>query len=171
MIAATFNGKRNSSKERVMQHILVKSILMAAVSVISVLGADNSLGTWKLNMDKSKFTPSAPVKSLTTMREASDNGVKVTTTGEKADGTPINASYTAKYDGKTYPVTGAPFDSIAITQVDANTFTMKQRNSTSKRSTTTRSVVSKDGKTMTNRVRGIGADGNRVNYTMVYEKQ
>lgn len=154
-----------------MRHILVKSILTAAVTVISVLGADNSLGTWKLNMDKSKFTPSAPVKSLTTVREASDNGVKVTTTGERADGAQINASYTAKYDGKEYPVTGAPFDSIAITQVDANTFTVKQRNSANKYGTTTRSVVSKDGKTMTNQVRGIGADGNGVNYTMVYEKQ
>lgn len=154
-----------------MRHILVKAILMAAVSVISVLGADSSLGTWKLNMDKSKFTASAPVENLTTMREASDNGVKVTTTGEQADGTPINASYTAKYDGKTYPVMGAPFDSIAITQVDANTFTMKQKSSANKRSTTTRSVVSKNGKTMTNRVRGTGADGRRVNYTMVYDKQ
>ena len=51
------------------------------------------------------------------MREASDGGVKVTTTGEYMDGTPINGSFTAKYDGKEYPVTGAPWDTISIKQI------------------------------------------------------
>src|SRR5579863_8465809 len=142
-----------------MRHTLVRSILALTVTAISVCGADNSLGTWKLNMEKSKFTPSAPVKSLTSTREASDGGVKVTTTGERADGTPINASYTAKYDGKEYPVTGAPYDSIAMKQLNAHTFTATQKNSSNKYSTTVRSVISGDGKTMTNTVKGIGADG------------
>ena len=47
-----------------------------------------------------------PVKSLTVTREAADGGVKQTTTGEQTNGTAINASYTAKYDGKDVPVTG-----------------------------------------------------------------
>jgi len=142
-----------------------------AIMVTVAFAADNSLGTWKLNMEKSKFTPSAPVKSLTTTREASDDGVKVTTTGERADGTPINASYTAKYDGKEVPVTGAPYDSIAIKQVNANTLTAIQKNSGTKYSTTARIVISKDAKTMTSTTRGTGADGSPVNYRMVYEKQ
>jgi hypothetical protein len=155
----------------------MKSILAVAVLTITTLSiasgqtTDNSLGTWKLNMEMSKFTPSAPVKSLTSTREASDEGVKVTSTGERADGTPINGSYTAKYDGKEYPVTGAPYDSIAVKQVNANTFTTSQKNSGTKYSTTARAVISKDGKTMTVTVRGTGTDGSRVRYTMVYEKQ
>ena len=85
---------------------------------------DNSLGTWKLNLEKSKDTPAPfPVKSLTSKREASGGGIKVTTTGVQADGTTINAHYTGKYDGKDCPVTGALFDTIAMKQVDANTFT------------------------------------------------
>ncbi len=154
-----------------MRHILVRSALAVAVTTISVFAADNSLGTWNLNMEKSRFNPSAPVKSLTVTREAVEGGVKVTTKGERADGTPINGSYTAKYDGKEYPVTGAPYDSIAMTQVNANTFTAKQKNSGTKYSTSLRSVISKDGKTMTNTVRGIGTDGTPVSYTMVYDKQ
>jgi hypothetical protein len=55
--------------------------------------------------------------------EAVDGGRKVTTTGERQDGTAINSSYTVKYDGKEYPVTGAPWDTISVKQVDANTFT------------------------------------------------
>ena len=157
-----------------MRNILKNSIrLMAltAFTVMSVFAADESLGTWKLNMEKSMFSPSAPVKSLTTVREASDGGVKVTTTGERADDTPINASYTAKYDGKPYAVTGAPYDSVSIKQVNAHTFTITQKSSSTKYNTTVRSVISSDGKTMTNASKGIGADGNSISYTMVYEKQ
>jgi hypothetical protein len=91
--------------------------------------------------------------------------------GERGDGTPINGSYTAKYDGKEYPVSGAPYDSIAIKQLNAKTFTTTQKNSGTKYNTTSRAVISKDGKTMTVTVRGTGTDGSPVRYTMVYEKQ
>ena len=154
-----------------MRSILTKSILGMALTAIAVFAADNSLGTWKLNIEKSKFSPSSPIKSLTVTSEASDDGVKVTTTGERADGTPISSSYTAKYDGKEYPVTGAPFDSTAIRQVNASTFTVKNKNSGTKYSVTARVVISKDGKTMTRTVRGTGTDGNLLHYTMVFEKQ
>src|ERR1700716_2918854 len=97
-----------------MQNILTKLMIGTALTAMCAFAADTSLGTWKLNMAKSKFTTPAPVKSLTSTREASDGGVKVTTTGEQADGTPINANYMAKYDGKDYPVTGAPYNTIAI---------------------------------------------------------
>ena len=154
-----------------MRSILQKLILGVAITVTGALAADNSLGTWKLKMERSKFSPSAPVKNLTATREASDDGVKVTMTGERADGTPINGSYTAKYDGKQYPVTGAPYDSIAIKQVNTNTFTSSQKNSGTKYNTTSRAVISNDGKAITITTRGTGADGNAIRYTMVYDKQ
>lgn len=154
-----------------MRNILTKLTIGLAITAIGAFAADNSLGTWKLNMEKSKFTPSAPVKSLSSTREASNGGVKVTTTGEQANGTPINASYTAKYDSKDYPVTGAPYDTLAVTQVNANTFTAKLKNTGTKYSTTGRSVISKDGKTMTTTTKGTGTDGKPISYTMVYDKQ
>jgi hypothetical protein len=79
-----------------MRRMLMKFGLALAVVTVAAFGADNSLGTWKLNMSKSKFDPGpGPVKSLTSMREAADGGVKVTSTGEQANSTPINSSYTA----------------------------------------------------------------------------
>jgi hypothetical protein len=79
---------------------------------------DNSIGTWKLNVEKSKYAPAPlPFKSQSTIRSASDGGVKVTSTGVQVDGKPSNSSYTVKYDGKDCPVTGAPFDTIAMKQV------------------------------------------------------
>ena len=154
-----------------MRNLLTTLVVGLAVTAMGAFAADNSLGTWKLNMEKSKFTPSAPVKSLTSTREASDGGVKVTTTGERADGTPINASYTAKYDGKDYPVTGAPYDTIAIKKANANTYTAKLKNKGDKYSTTARSVISRDGKTMTTAINGTDGKGEPISYTMVYEKQ
>ena len=158
-----------------MQKYWAKLVFGAAITAVIAVAAgevDKSSGTWKLNMEKSKFSPSAPIKSLTQTREASDGGIKVTTTGEQADGTAIQATYAAKYDGTENTVTGnAPFDTIAIKQVNATTFTSMQKKSDGKYNATGRMVISKDGKTLTNTVKGINADGNAFTYTMVYDKQ
>jgi hypothetical protein len=124
-------------------------ITVLAFSIAS-FSADNSLGTWKRNTEKSKSNPplSNAVKSLTMVREANGpDGVKVTNTGVRGDGTPINWSYTAKYDGKENRVAGnGPFDMVSIKQLDPNTFTITLRKEGGKFQATGRSVVSKDGK-------------------------
>lgn len=154
-----------------MYQTLKKITLVVVLTAFGAFAADNTLGTWKLNMEKSKFSPAAPVKNLNVMREATDGGVKMTMTGEQADGTPINGSYTAKYDGKEYPVTGAPYDTVAIKQVNANTLTVVQKKTDGKYNVTGKSVVSKDGKTMTNNIKGTNAAGQPYTATMVWEKQ
>jgi hypothetical protein len=154
-----------------MRKALAQLTIGLAIVASAAFAADNSLGTWKLNMEKSKFSPPAPVKSLSSIREASDGGVKVTTTGEQADGTAINASYTAKYDGNESPVTGAPYDTISIKQDNANTLTFTQKKKDGKYSVTGRSVVSEDGKTMTSTIEGTNADGKAYSATMVWDKQ
>src|SRR3981189_816029 len=105
-----------------MRTFLTKIFLPLAITTVAASGADNTIGTWKLNVEKSKYSPAPmPVKNLSVTREASDGGVKVTTTGEQANGTAINASYTAKYDGTDVKVTGnAPYDTISLKQVSAN---------------------------------------------------
>ena len=154
-----------------MRNVLTTLIIAATLALSGAFAADNSLGTWKLNMDKSKFSPSAPVKSLTTIREAADGGLKVMTTGEQADGTPVNSSYTAKYDGEENTVTGAPYDTIAVKQIDANTFTFRQMKKDGKYSVTGRSAISEDGKIMTNSIEGTNAEGKAYKATMVWDKQ
>ncbi len=44
------------------------------------------------------------------VREASDGGVKVTSTGVRQDGAATKSSYTAKYDGKTMTTNGKGTD-------------------------------------------------------------
>ena len=81
------------------------------------------------------------------VREANGpDGVKVTNTGVRQDGTSVNWSYTTKYDGKEAPVAGeAPFDIVSVKQIDANTFTQSARKNGGKYKTTGRLVISKDG--------------------------
>ena len=154
-----------------MQSILAKLVIGLSITTIGIFGADNSLGTWKRNIDKSTGSGPRTVKSLTTVREASEGGVKVTTTGENMDGTPINSSYTAKYNGKDNPVTGAPWDTISIKQINANTFTSEVKKTGGKYHSKGKTVISNDGKTMTLTSKGTNAEGKPTTATIVSEKQ
>ena len=156
-----------------MRKIVAKLMIGLAIAAIGMFGADNSIGTWKRNVAKSKSTPPGtnPITSLTMVREASDGGLKSASTGQRKDGTAINSSYTAKYDGKEYPVTGLPWDTTSIKQIDANTLTAENKKTGGKYHTTGRIVISKDGKTMTFTTKGTDADGKPAKTKIVYEKQ
>jgi hypothetical protein len=155
-----------------MRGIAAKLVIVMAITAIGVFGADNSVGTWKLNVAKSKYTGANPIKSQTDVREATpDGGVKITRTGQLANGTPSNYSYAYKYDGKEYPVTGAPFDTISVKRIDANSWSWEVRNTGGKYHATGRTVLSKDGKTMTQTSTGTDAEGKPMTQTLVFEKQ
>ena len=40
-----------------MRTLLARTLIPLAITTIAALGADNTLGTWKLNTADSKFTP------------------------------------------------------------------------------------------------------------------
>ena len=114
-----------------------------------------------------------PLKSVTITREAADGGVKVTTVGERVDGTKIDATYTAKYDGSPASVsgTGAPYDTISIKQVDDNTLTDERKKAGGSYQSSGRYVISGGGKVMTWTSKGTNQDGKPFTATLVYEKQ
>ena len=152
---------------------LTKALIALAITTAAAFGADNTIGTWKLDVAKSKYTPAPlPIKSLTATREASNGGVKQTTSGERADGTAINSSYTAEYDGKDVQVSGnAQYDTIAIKQVNANTLTDERKKTGGPYKATGRTVVSNGGKTMTTTTKGTNADGKEFTQILVFDKQ
>jgi hypothetical protein len=156
-----------------MRNIVAKLVIGVAITTIGMYGADNSIGTWKRNVAKSKSTPPAtnPITSLTIVYEAVDGGAKSTVTGQRKDGTAINSTSTVKYDGKEYPVTGAPWDTTSVKQIDANTFTFESRKTGGKFHATGRTVISKDGKTMTTTTKGTNAEGKPTSGKAIYEKQ
>jgi len=149
--------------------LLTFAVLFAAAS--ACLAADDaSMGTWKLNEAKSKFSPGAP-KNTTVVYEAAGDSVKVTVDGVGADGKPSHNEWTGKFDGKDYPVTGdSSADTRSYKRVDAHTLklTNKKGDKVTMNGTAT---VSADGKTRTVTISGTDADGKKVSVTAVYDKQ
>ena len=132
--------------------------------------ADPMLGTWKLNVEKSK----SPYKSGTSVIEAAGDGVKVTADMVGADGTAYHWTWTAKYDGKDVPITGTtPFGAgtvAALTRVDAHTAKIVGKRNGEVILTQT-IVTSADGKTRTLTTKGKDAKGQPVETVSVYDKQ
>ncbi len=147
---------------------------LAITSTVSALGEDHSLGTWKADVAKCKYTPAPwPVKSLTVTREAAPDGVKVSNSGTRTDGSAINSSYTAKYDGSPTAVTGegSPYDSISIKQEDANKLSYEAKSSKNKYHANGRTEISRDGKTMTTTAKGTDGEGKPMTLKIVFDKQ
>ncbi|MCI0388046.1 MAG: hypothetical protein MOB07_04665 [Acidobacteria bacterium] len=132
---------------------------------------DPVIGTWKLNLAKSKFSPGPPPKSLTQTFEAVGQGYKVSSKGTDAEGKPIDTQFTANLDGKDYPIPGSPiWDAISLKRINAYKVEFALKKAGKVVSTGT-SVISKDGKTRTVTTKGVNAKGEKTSGTSVYEKQ
>ena len=85
------------------KHLFIAAALVAFAGTPShAQPADPMLGTWKLNVAKSK----TPYKSGTSVVEAVGDAIKVTADLAGGDGTAYHWTWTAKYDGKDVPITG-----------------------------------------------------------------
>ena len=145
--------------------------VVVPIGSLSAQATDRAAGTWELNLTKSKFSPGPPPKSLTRTFEATAAGVTYSAQGIDADGKPTLVEFTAKYDGKDYPVTGSPnFDAISLKRIDASKAAATLKKAGKVVQTSTR-VVSKDGKTLTLTVKGTNPKGQTVNDVMVFDKQ
>jgi hypothetical protein len=145
------------------------SVLVLALAVIA-LAADPFVGTWKMNLAKSKFSL-RPLKSFTSIIETQNSGIQIVQDLVDADGKVTHRSWTAKADGKDYPVTGDPdADSYSFTKPNANTndYVFKKSGKEAHRGQT---VVSKNGKTSIITGGGKEANGQAFTYTIVMEKQ
>ncbi len=131
--------------------------------------ADNYLGTWTLNVAKSKYDPGPPAKSQTTLLEAvSGGGLKEVGDRVNGDGSKTHWEWSAKYDGKDYPVMGDPSrDTVALKRVDDNTLEVTNKKGGTL-ANTMKIVVAKDGKSRTNESKG--PDG-KVHNVLVFDKK
>jgi hypothetical protein len=153
--------------------VSVLAVCLFATSLLSGFAqTDPIIGTWKLNLAKSKYSPGPPPQSQTQTFEVVGQGVnKVTVKGTDAEGKPFKFHHNAKYDGKDHPVTDSPnWDTISLNRIDAYNveYTFKRAG---KVVSTGTSVISKDGKTRTITTKGVNAKGENISSIQVYEKQ
>jgi hypothetical protein len=144
---------------------------IGGVAIAAAPSADPVVGTWKLNAEKSAFTGGPAIKSQTRTYSQSGPSITLVIESVNADGKEMTSRTTYQLDNKDYPVMGNPdFDSLSAQQVDANTaqFTLKRAG---KAVGTTRRTVSKDGKTLTSKMKLTTAKGEQTENTLVFDKQ
>ena len=149
-------------------------ISVLALIVSTALSAQSSqndprIGTWKLNVAKSKDNT-----RKSDMRTYTQSGDSVTTHIEivNSDGSTRVYGYTGKSDGKDYPWTGqlpGGAETVSVKRV-GNTFTAESKKG-GKLLFTTTTTFSAEGKVMTLTTKGTDADGKSIDAVRVYDKQ
>ncbi|MBP7608465.1 MAG: hypothetical protein KA760_03170 [Steroidobacteraceae bacterium] len=155
----------------IMKTALLSVLLTVGSAVAAAPAADPVIGTWQINVAKSKFSPGPAPKSDTRIYAATEQGTAMTWTSVGTDGEETVVTSTFKTDGKDYPLTGSGnFDSLSLKQVDDHTVQSTQKKGSKVIGTTTR-TVSKDGKVLTLSSKGTSATGVPYDNVMIYDKQ
>jgi hypothetical protein len=151
------------------------SFCLAATALPGIgIAEDNPLiGTWKLNLEKSKYSPGPAPRSLILNFVA--DGANLTNTAEviDAEGKATKTVFAHIYDGKPHPTTGVAgglYDSSTYTRIDANTVNWI-RSKDGKTVQTGSNVLSADGKTFTVTTDGTGLSGQPIHSVAVFERQ
>ena len=154
--------------------LFVGSLAVCAVMLLAsseALAAENWLGTWKLDVAKSNYTPGSAPKSVTLKFAAASEGFTFTSDGVDAEGKPSHTEFSSKFDGKEVPYKGNPnADTASPRKIDDNSYEGTWRKD-GKVTITIHGVVSKDGKTLTIHLKGKNAKAEAVDSTTVYVKQ
>lgn len=106
-------------------------------------------GTWHLNTAKSKFASPAKEQSETRTYQISGNRITMKSSSKDRSGKLLNFSYSARYDGKWYPMVGNPrADSISLIPVNERELKSRSRLQ-GKVSAESIASISADGKHLT----------------------
>jgi hypothetical protein len=147
-------------------------VVVLAGTALAQSSTPTNIGTWKLNLAKSTYSPGTAPKSATFTNVVAGAGVKTTADSVAADGTVFHYEYTVVYDGKDNPITGNSLngDVAAGTRIDANTVRFIYKKD-GKVTITQTSVASSDGKTYTITAKGTNTLGQTINTVAVYDRQ
>jgi len=148
-----------------------KVLLAMFMGAVALLASDPNLGTWKLNLAKSRFSPGPGPQSVTTTITEDGGWVIAKSEGVNADGKPINVENRFKTDGNEYPYQ-SPWGkgTIVIKQTDAYHWTSVVKVDGAN-TITSEGMISEDGKTRTTNSTGKNTKGERVNTVAVSERQ
>jgi hypothetical protein len=153
----------------------LRAVLLLACFVILVassvaLAANNWLGTWKLDVAASKFSPGPAPKGETLKFEAAEGGIKLTSHIVDAQGKATFGNYVSKFDGQDVPWKGNPdADTASAKRIDDNSYenTWKKGGAVT---ITAEVVVSPDGKTLNITQTGKDSKGRAVDNALVFHR-
>jgi hypothetical protein len=147
--------------------LIFLALLIPAALSSQTASKNMAVGTWKLNTPKSKFDPGPGPKSATVVI-GEDN--KIQYSEETADAKSTSWSVLPTADGTPAPIVGMGENSTLVEKrIDGRhvEHTWKVGSGTE----TGKSVLSKNGKTMTYTLTGTDPDGKAVHNVEIFEKQ
>lgn len=152
-----------------MRKLLTLMLLGSLFATTAALAADPVVGTWTLNVEKSKFTsgpaPKAGKRVYTESAGVYTLEMKTTSADGKEESRKVQYQ-----DGKDEPITGANgIDSIHATKVSANMWEFALK-SGGKEVGHVHRTVSKDGKVLTVHNSGKQPSGATGDDTLVFDK-
>ena len=151
--------------------LFAATMAMGSIAIASGADSDPIFGTWKLNVQKSVFGGIPAVTSQVRTYSPSPHGFTLKIKTVSAEGKETTTATTYQLDHKDHPSMGNPdFDSLAGTQIDANTAEFDLKKS-GKPVGKIRRSVSKDGKTLTINYVLTKADGVQSSALTVFDKQ
>jgi hypothetical protein len=165
------------------------ALLLSVWSVVpsaqnAVPGKDPIIGTWTLNLQKSRYNGAPAPRSGVRRYEVTEDGfINYISVGVDSHGSPTFNQATYKYDGRDYPVysqanlplfsaTGAKPGTQAYRVIDPNTVDLTPKDNTGRitfSGVRTR-AVSRDGKTLTDIQKGTNALGETVDIVQIFDK-
>ena len=157
-----------------MKYCVVTIVFVLAAMVATAMAADPWTGTWKLNPEKSK-APGGRIPHPTSINIITVEGDTVTMIADHTDtaGNSEHVEYTAKLDGKEYPVKSTPPGpdpyTISLKSTDARTREFVEV--LGKITISGRDVLSEDGKTFSRVVEMKDPQGNDASIIQFFEKQ
>ena len=129
------------------------------------------IGTWKLNLDKSRLSPGTAPRSATLNYQQDGQNFRNTGQTIDAQGNSTTIVYMHVYDGQPHPTTGvSDYDASAYTRVDANTLIFS-RFKAGRLIATGTIVVSPDAKTETVTTTGTGTTLAAATGVSVWDRQ
>jgi len=172
--------RRHRDTER--RVVLYASVALWFVVATITAGAQVSpsfSGTWVLNQDQSMFEPlttrpdhrivTLAVKGSELTHDTETKRTRFIEVEPFQEVSTLKVSYTAKFDGREYPVPNNAIAKVRLKRVNATTFErMATAGSASETATWT---VSRDGKTLTVVTKGVDALGMAYSSTQVFDKQ
>jgi hypothetical protein len=154
----------------------VVGIAIAAISALALSGVagaqapDPMVGTWTMDVAKSTYKPGPAPTSATVVITPEGKGLKVAIDSVMPSG-PMKWGYTNARDGKDTPVTGNPnYETVNVTQTSPHEATIVYKRA-GKPVATTKTSVSKDGKSLTATTDGTDAKGQAFHNVGHYTKK
>lgn len=153
-----------------MTHMRTTRLIIIAVLLgAGAFAAEPFLGTWKLNIARSKFSPGPAPKSGVVRVERQGRGYKVSIETVDAKGKSQRSSYASNLDGKDVAFTGSEYDTIVLERSTENKIVLGLKKG-GKMLVTGTNEVSRDGKTRTMTLKGTSIGGKPLNTILVYDR-